>query len=167
MKKHFLKSFALLAMLFSAMTMSAATYCGELITSTNGKHTAKITCSSVGSNQYQFVFESTDEFTGYNADGSNFYMEVNGIGGTQVSKNLTQDGKKLFYTFESTVVPNIYVGAFYVNYADGESMFDIPIDEDFSAPFICNGTLYLVQYFRGARRPTQPHNPRHEAAREL
>ena len=138
MKKHLFKSFALIAMLFSAMTMSAATYCGELITSTNGKHTAKITCSSVGSNQYQFVFESTDEFTGYNAGGSNFYMEVNGIGGTQVSKNLTQDGKKLFYIFESTVVPNIYVGAFFVNYADGESMFNIPTDEDFSAT--CDAT---------------------------
>ena len=132
MKKHFLKSFALLAMLFSAMTMSAATYCGELITSTNGKHTANITCSSLGNNQYQFIFESTDAFTGYNAAGSNFYMEVNGVGGTQVSKNLTQDGNKLSYTFESNVVPNIYVGAFFVNYADGEAQFNIPTDEDFS-----------------------------------
>ena len=133
MKKHLLKSFALLAMLFSALSMSAATkYCGELITSTNGKHTANITCSSLGNNQYQFIFESTDAFTGYNADGSNFYMEVNGVGGTQVSKNLTQDGNKLSYTFESNVVPNIYVGDFFVNYADGEAQFNIPTDEDFS-----------------------------------
>ena len=131
MKKYLLKSFALLAMLFSAIALSAAEYCEELITSTNGKHTANITCSSLGNNQYQFIFESTDAFTGYNA-GSNFYMEVNGVGGTQVSQNLTQDGNKLSYTFESNVVPNIYVGAFFVNYADGEARFDIPTDEDFS-----------------------------------
>ena len=132
MKKHFLKSFALIAMLFSAIALSAAKYCEELITSTNGKHTANITCSSLGNNQYQFIFESIDAFIGYNAAGSNFYMEVNGVGGTQVSKNLTQDGNKLSYTFESNVVPNIYVGAFYVNYADGEAQFNIPTDEDFS-----------------------------------
>ena len=132
MKKHFLKSFALLAMLFSAIALSAAEYCEELITSTNGsKHTANITCSSLGNNQYQFIFESIDAFTGYNA-GSNFYMEVNGVGGTQVSQNLTQDGNKLSYTFESNVVPNIYVGDFFVNYADGEAQFNIPTDEDFS-----------------------------------
>lgn len=119
-------------MLFSAIALSAAEYCEELITSTNGKHTANITCSSLGNNQYQFIFESIDAFTGYNAAGSNFYMEVNGVGGTQVSKNLTQDGNKLSYTFESNVVPNIYVGDFYVNYADGEAQFNIPTDEDFS-----------------------------------
>lgn len=132
MKKYLLKSFALLAMLFSAIALSAAEYCEELITSKNGKHTAKITCSSLGNNQYQFIFESTDAFTGYNAAGSNFYMEVNGVGGTQVSQNLTQDGNKLSYTFESNVVPNIYVGDFYVNYADDEAQFNIPTDEDFS-----------------------------------
>ena len=36
MKKHFLKSFALIAMLFSAITMSAKQYCGEAMTSTIG-----------------------------------------------------------------------------------------------------------------------------------
>ena len=36
MKKHFLKSFALLAMLFSALTMSAATYCSESMKSNVG-----------------------------------------------------------------------------------------------------------------------------------
>ncbi len=131
MKKHFLKSFALLAMLFSAIALSAAEYCEELITSTNGKHTANITCSSLGNNQYQFIFESTDAFTGYNA-GSNFYMKVNGVEETQVSQNLTQDGNKLSYTFESNQVPDIYVGDLFVNYADGEARFNIPTDEDFS-----------------------------------
>ena len=36
MKKHFLKSFALLAMLFSALTISAKQYCGEVMKSNIG-----------------------------------------------------------------------------------------------------------------------------------
>ena len=75
MKKHLLKSFALAVMLCSAMTLSAATYCDALITSTQAVHTAHITCSSLGGNQYQFVFESADAFKKYNS-GSNFFMNA-------------------------------------------------------------------------------------------
>ena len=35
MKKHVFKSFALIAMLFSALSMSAVSYCGETITATD------------------------------------------------------------------------------------------------------------------------------------
>ena len=115
------------------MTASAATtYCGEKITSTNEKHTASITCQSLGNNVYRFIFESTEAFTGYNAAGSNFYMNVNGVGGYHVSEHLTQDGNTLTALVESTVVPTIYAGALFVNYSDGEAMFDIPTDADFS-----------------------------------
>ena len=117
---------------FSVMTLRAATYCAEKIISTNGKHTAKITCSSLGGNQYQFVFVSTDAFTDYNATGSNFYMNVNGVGGYQVSAHLTQTGNTLTATIESNPVPNIYVGDFFVNYSDGQAWFKIPTDADFS-----------------------------------
>lgn len=116
----------------AVMTLHAATYCAETITSTNGKHTAKITCSSLGDNQYQFIFVSTDAFSSYNVGGSNFYMNVNGVGGYQVSAHLTQKGNTLTATIESNVVPNIYVGNFYLNYSDGEAQFNIPIDADFS-----------------------------------
>lgn len=127
------KLFILLAcLLLSATWVSATTYCSETITSTNGTHTATITCSSLGNNQYQFIFTSTDVFTGYNAAGSNFYMNVNGAGGYHVSEHLSQDGNELIALVESSVVPNIYVGAFYVQYADGEAMYNIPTDADFS-----------------------------------
>ena len=121
----------------AVMTLHAATYCAETITSTNGKHTAKITCSSLGDNQYQFIFVSTDAFSSYNV-GSNFYMNVNGVDGYQVSKHLTQTGNTLMATIESTVVPNIYVGDFFLYYSDGEAQFNIPTDADFSQT---SGTL--------------------------
>lgn len=117
----------------TAMTASAATtYCGEQITSTNEKHTATITCQSLGNNMYRFIFESTDAFTGYNAAGSNFYMNVNGVGGYHVSEHLTQDGNTLTAVIESTVVPTFYAGDFFVNYSDGEALYNIPTDADFS-----------------------------------
>lgn len=130
-----MKHLSLLGLLIvcTAMTASAATtYCGEKITSTNEKHTASITCQSLGNNMYRFIFESTEAFTGYNAAGSNFYMNVNGVGGYHVSEHLTQDGNTLTALVESTVVPTIYAGALFVNYSDGEAMFDIPTDADFS-----------------------------------
>ena len=130
-----MKHLSLLGLLIvcTAMTASAATtYCGEKITSTNEKHTASITCQSLGNNMYRFIFESTEAFTGYNAAGSNFYMNVNGVGGYHVSEHLTQDGNTLTALVESTVVPTIYAGALFVNYSDGEAMFNIPTDADFS-----------------------------------
>ena len=125
-------SLLLLVALMRVMSLSAAQYCGATITSTNGAHTAQITCSSLGNNQYLFEFVSADPFTGYNAAGSNVYMNVNGAGGYHLSEHLTQDGNKLFVVVESNVVPNFYVGVFFVNYADGEAQFNIPTDADFS-----------------------------------
>lgn len=131
MKQHLLKSFALIATFFTTLTLSAATYCAAPITSVNGAHTAYVTCSSLGGNQYQFIFESADAFKSYNS-GSNFFMNVNGAGGYHVSKNLTQDGNKLSVIIESNVAPTIYVGDFFVLYEDGEAQFKIPTDADFS-----------------------------------
>ncbi|MCM1034626.1 MAG: discoidin domain-containing protein [Paludibacter sp.] len=122
----------LLFLLLTTNLLRAAQYCVTEITSENGKHKASITCSSLGNNMYQFVFASEDVFTGYNAAGSNFYMNVNGVGGYHVSEHLAQDGNKLTALIESDVVPNIYVGAFFVMYADGEALFQIPTDADFS-----------------------------------
>ena len=137
MKNHFLKSIALLALFFSATTLFAATYCDALITSTQAVHTAQITCSSLGNNQYQFVFVSTDAFVKYN-DGSNFFMNVNGVGGYHASKNLTKNGDTLSVIIESNVAPTIYAGDFFVQYEDGEAWFKLPIDADFSQ--VCDGS---------------------------
>jgi hypothetical protein len=131
------KYFALVAMLCSTITFSAATYCDAPITSTQAVHTAHITCSSLGGNQYQFVFESVDAFKKYNS-GSNFFMNVNGVGGFHVSKNLTQDGNTLSVIIESNVAPTIYAGDFFVQYEDGEAWFKLPIDADFSQ--VCEAT---------------------------
>ena len=133
MKRLIIFSFILVAM---CITSSAATYCAAPITSTQAVHTAHITCSSLGGNQYLFIFESTDAFTKYN-DGSNFFMNVNGVGGYHASKNLTQDGNTLSVIIESNVAPTIYAGDFFVQYEDGEAWFKLPIDADFSQ--VCDG----------------------------
>ena len=129
-----MKRFYILGLLIlcTVMTVHAATYCAETITSTNDKHTAKITCSSLGGNKYQFVFVSTDAFTSYNAAGSNFHMYVNGEEQYHVSEHMTPDGNTLTAVIESNTVPTIYANAFFVNYSDGEAQFDIPTDADFS-----------------------------------
>ena len=62
MKKYLLKSFALLAMLFSAITMSAISYCGETITATDGT-TAVITCTQPTAGTY--VMTVTSAQTGF------------------------------------------------------------------------------------------------------
>ena len=137
MKRIFIFTFALVAMCISTTSISAATYCDALITSTQAVHTAQITCSSLGNNQYQFVFESTDAFIKYN-DGSNFFMNVNGVGGYHASKKLTQNGNTLSVIIESNVAPTIYAGDFFVQYEDGEAWFKLPIDADFSQ--VCDGS---------------------------
>lgn len=138
MSKLNLKSvFAACLMLCIGVSALAATYCGTAITSENNKHSAAITCSSLGENRYLFEFVSEDEFTGYNADGSNFYMNVDGKGGYHVSEHLTKDGNRLYVEFTSTSVPNIYVGDFYVQYSDGEAHYKVPTDGDFSK--MCSG----------------------------
>lgn len=133
MNKLYLKSIfaAWLMLCVGVSAWAATTYCGTTITSVNQKHSAAITCSSLGENRYLFEFVSEDEFTGYIA-GSNFFMKVNGTVDYQVSQHLTKDGKRLYVEFTSTSVPNIYVGAFFVMYGDGEAQYNIPTDGDFS-----------------------------------
>ncbi len=56
MKKHFLKSFALLAMLFSAITMSAKQYCHEPLTLSGGA-TIQLSCELVSAGNYRITIE--------------------------------------------------------------------------------------------------------------
>lgn len=134
MNKLYLKSIfaAWLMLCVGVSAWAATTYCGTTITSVNQKHSAAITCSSLGENRYLFEFVSEDEFTGYNADGSNFHMYINGMNDYHVSKHLTQDGNRLYVEFTSTSVPKIHIGAFFVMYGDGEAQYNIPTDGDFS-----------------------------------
>jgi len=127
-----------LGVLFSCINVSAIDYCNFEITSNRGTK-AYITCHSLGGNLYEFKFETLTAITDWNKTGSNFYAEVNGIGGTQVSNNLVKTGDKLLtWTVSSTPKPNFYVGAFFVILGDGEHRFDIPTNEDFAA--VCSTT---------------------------
>lgn len=56
MKKHFLKSFALIAMLFSAITMSAKQYCQEPLTLSGGA-TIQLSCELVSAGNYRITIE--------------------------------------------------------------------------------------------------------------
>lgn len=134
MNKLYLKSIfaAWLMLCVGVSAWAATTYCGTTITSVNQKHSAAITCSSLGENRYLFEFVSKDAFTSYNADGSNFHMYINGMNDYHVSKHLTQDGNRLYVEFTSTSVPKIHIGAFFVMYGDGEAQYNIPTDGDFS-----------------------------------
>lgn len=135
MKQNFVISLALLL----ATTLSAAQYCGETITGTKLSHKATITCQSLGGDQYRFVFTSEEAFTSYNV-GSNFYANINGVGGFQVSQNLKQSGNTLTCDMTSNQAPTFYVGDFFVLYSDGEEWYKIPIDCDFTATCGDSGT---------------------------
>ena len=68
MKKHFLKSFALIAMLFSALTMSAKQYCHEPLT-LNGGATIYLSCELISDGQYRITIEGEN----LNGLGGSFY----------------------------------------------------------------------------------------------
>ena len=68
MKKIFLKSFALIAMLFSALTMSAKQYCQEPLTLSGGA-TIKLSCELVDAGQYRITIEGEN----LNGLGGSFY----------------------------------------------------------------------------------------------
>lgn len=123
---------ALLGM--STATIKAEQYCSSEIRSNNDK-VAYITCQSLGGDQYEFTFQADEAIVSWNKTGSNFYANVNGVAGTQVSNVLvaSEDNKTLTWTVESNPKPNFYVGDFFVNFSDGEHKFTIPTDADFSA----------------------------------
>ena len=68
MKKHFLKSFALIAMLFSALTMSAKQYCQEPLTLSGGA-TIQLSCELVSAGNYRITIEGEN----LNGLGGSFY----------------------------------------------------------------------------------------------
>ena len=68
MKKHLFKSFALIAMLFSAMTMSAKQYCQEPLTLNVGA-TIYLSCELVSDGQYRITVEG-ENLQGF---GGSFY----------------------------------------------------------------------------------------------
>lgn len=147
------KSLPLILMVATGLQLSATQYCQSVITGINQGHQAQISCESLGDNQYLFTFVSADTFTGYN-QGSNFYANVNGAGGFQVSQHLTQSGDTLRCIISSNQVPNFYVADFFVNYSTGEEWYKIPLDADFSQS--CEGIVPQEPDTTGNDNPTQP-----------
>ena len=68
MKKHFLKSFALLAMLFSAITISAKQYCGEVMKSNigwDGNYTLSVEKVSNTQSRLTITVADSETITGF------------------------------------------------------------------------------------------------------
>ena len=83
MKKHFLKSFALIAMLFSALTMSAKQYCGEAMTSTIGwDGQYELSAEKVSDTQSRLTISVTggEQITGF------YQLIIQNLGGGTASK---------------------------------------------------------------------------------
>ena len=135
MKKHFLKSFALLAMLFSALTLSAAEqYCHKEMT--NGDKTIYVTGQSLGGDQYQLIIESDGEMGGLGGS----FINVNGVGGYQLNKEgnfeLSADKKTITCNITSTVPPTHYTPLYVL--MPGEVNFGQP-DIDYSQTCASSG----------------------------
>ncbi len=89
MKKHFLKSFALLAMLFSALTMSAKQYCGESMTSGIGwDGQYELSAEKVSDTQSCLTISVTggEQITGF------YQLIIQNLGGGTASKWIFDPG---------------------------------------------------------------------------
>ena len=141
MKKHFLKSFALLAMLFSALTMSAVSYCGETITATDGT-TAVITCTQPEAGTYVMTISSTQ--TGFSGlKGINNYFLVDGsktratnTATGKITGNFDSSLRVLTLTFTCTDVP-VMDSPLYLNFSAQEKQFDALQGQVFEWPTSC------------------------------
>ena len=122
------KLFFLTALLCASVMSFAADYCDAAMTSTAGSN-ATVTMRLVSGTLYEFAITTEDNITSFNAAGSNFYANVNGVGGYHVSEHLVQNGNTLSVQFESSSVPSIYANVlFIVLEGKGENQFEIPMD---------------------------------------
>ena len=143
MKKHFLKSFALLAMLFSALTMSAATkYCGDQVQSTvdNKSVSIGVTILKVG-DVLRVSFES-EHISGIRGGGT-FQQWGNGVWANQddavanFKDGWTQNGTIWTKDFAFSTYPTSGIGQIYC-------LFDIV---NAGAPPVAGFTLTDIDLF--------------------
>lgn len=143
MKKHFLKSFALLAMLFSALSMSAATkYCGEQVQSTvdNKSVSIGVTILKVG-DVLRVSFES-EHISGIRVGGT-FQQWGNGVWANQddavanFKDGWTQNGTIWTKDFAFSTYPTSGTGQIYC-------LFDIV---NAGAPPVAGFTLTDIDLF--------------------
>ena len=118
MKKYFLKSFALLAMLFSAITMSAVSYCGEQVQSTidNKSVSIGVTILKVG-DALRVSFDS--EYISGIRNGGTFQQWGNGVWANEADavanfkEGWTQSGTTWTKDFTFSTYPTSGVGKIY------------------------------------------------------
>lgn len=143
MKKHFLKSFALIAMLFSTLTMSAATkYCGDQVQSTvdNQSVSIGVTILKVG-DVLRVSFES-EHISGIRAGGT-FQQWGNGVWANQADAvanfkdGWTQNGTIWTKDFAFSTYPTSGTGQIYC-------LFDIV---NAGAPPVAGFTLTDIDLF--------------------
>lgn len=143
MKKHLLKSFALLVMLFSAITMSAVSYCGETITSKDGTATAVLTCTQPTEGTYVMTVTSTQSgFNGLkapknyvNLDGTSQYLS-NTNSSAKHTCTWNSTSKTLTIEFKCTNAP-VMESSLYLNFSAQEQEFDAVKDQVFDWPTSC------------------------------
>ncbi|MBO5362529.1 MAG: discoidin domain-containing protein [Paludibacteraceae bacterium] len=122
MKKHFLKSFALLAMLFSALTMSAKQYCQEPLT-LNGGATIQLSCELVSAGNYRITIEG-ENLAGL---GGSFYNP----GGVDLRTAITTNtATKIVCDIEAASAPTLYTPLYVL--CPGEQNIDWPNDIDWT-----------------------------------
>ena len=145
MKKHFLKSFALLAMLFSTLSMSAISYCGETITATDGT-TAVLTCTQPEAGKYVMTITSTQTgFGGLKApknyitlDDTRQYLS-NTNSSAKHTCNWNNTTKILTIEFMCTNVP-VMDTPLYLNFSNQEKQFDALNGQVFEWPTSCEAS---------------------------
>ena len=142
MKKHLFKSFALIAMLLSALSMSAVSYCGETITATDGT-TAVLTCTQPEAGKYVMTITSTQSgFGGLKApknyiklDGTRQYLS-NTNSSAKHTCNWNNTTKILTIEFMCTNVP-VMDTPLYLNFSNQEKQFDALNGQVFEWPTSC------------------------------
>ena len=144
MKKHFLKSFALLAMLFSTLSMSAISYCGETITSTDGTKTAVITCTQPEAGTYVMTVTSSEAnfyglkiktgTTTFNLDGTSVRAANNSTNTEKLTCSWVSP--TLTITLRCTGTP-VMTSNMCLNFGGSEKEFDALKDQVFDWPTSC------------------------------
>lgn len=141
MKKYLLKSFALLAMLFSAMTMSAISYCGETITATDGTTTAVLTCTQPTAGTYVMTITSSGNLLGLK--GINNYFDLDGtltkVLVSSPNYNFDKPSKTLTITLTCTNPPKMTT-PLNLNFGGKDMIFETIQDQVFEWPTSCEET---------------------------
>lgn len=119
MKKLFLKSFALVAMLLCGLTASAKQYCHEQLTSKSGDKSIYLTCEKLADGTYQMTIEGES----LNGFGGSFFNP----GNVDLRSTITSSTpKQIVCSIKAESAPSLYTPLYVM--MPGEVAFDWPKD---------------------------------------